>query len=73
ISHDCQLGDYVNIAPGAILAGEVNIEAGALVGMGVTVNLRVKVGAGARIGNGATVKSDVPEKGIVRAGTIWPA
>jgi acetyltransferase-like isoleucine patch superfamily enzyme len=40
--------------------------------MGATINLNVKIGAGARIGNGATVKSDVPEKGIVRAGSIWP-
>jgi acetyltransferase-like isoleucine patch superfamily enzyme len=40
--------------------------------MGVTLNLGVQVGAGARIGNGATVKADVPEKGLVRAGSIWP-
>ena len=72
LSHDCHLGDYVNISPGAILAGEVQVGSGALVGMGATVNLQVKIGAGARIGNGATVKADVPEKGIVRAGTIWP-
>ena len=40
--------------------------------MGVTVNLRVKIGDRARIGNSATVKQDVPENGIVHAGTIWP-
>jgi acetyltransferase-like isoleucine patch superfamily enzyme len=40
--------------------------------MGTTINLRVKVGARARIGNGATVKRDVPEGGIVRAGSVWP-
>lgn len=72
LSHDCTLGDYVNISPGAILAGEVQVGPGTLVGMGATVNLQVKIGAGARIGNGATVKADVPEKGIVRAGAIWP-
>jgi sugar O-acyltransferase (sialic acid O-acetyltransferase NeuD family) len=72
VSHDCVLGDYVNISPGAILAGEVQVGSGALVGMGATVNLQVKIGAGARIGNGATVKADVADKGIVRAGTIWP-
>ncbi len=72
ISHDCTLGNYVNISPGAILAGEVAVGDGALVGMGVTVNLRVEIGAGARVGNGATVISDVPANGVVRAGTIWP-
>ena len=72
ISHECQLGDFVNISPGAILAGQVKVGNGALIGMGATVNLQVQVGAGARIGNGATVKTDVPAGGIVRAGTIWP-
>jgi acetyltransferase EpsM len=72
LSHDCVLGDYVNISPGAILAGEVHVENGALVGMGVTVNLRAVIGAGARVGNGSTVKNDVPPGGVVRAGTVWP-
>ena len=72
VSHDCLLGDYTNLSPGAILAGEVQVGAGALVGMGATLNLRVRIGAGARIGNSAVVKTDVPEKGIVRAGASWP-
>jgi acetyltransferase-like isoleucine patch superfamily enzyme len=32
----------------------------------------VLVGKDARIGNGATIKADVPEGRIVRAGSIWP-
>ena len=72
VSHDCVLGDFVNISPGAILAGMVHVDNGALVGMGATVNLEVKIGTRARIGNGATVKSNVPINNIVRAGTIWP-
>jgi len=72
VSHDCKLGDYSNLSPGAILAGEVTVGTATLVGMGVTVNLRVNIGSHARIGNGATIKQDVPESGIVRAGTIWP-
>jgi sugar O-acyltransferase (sialic acid O-acetyltransferase NeuD family) len=72
LSHDCLLGDFVNISPGAILAGAVTIKERTLVGMGVTINLNVVVGAGARVGNSAVVKADVPENGIVRAGTIWP-
>ena len=72
VSHDCLLGDYANISPGAMLAGCVEVGASALVGMGVTVNLGVKIGPGARLGNGATIKKDVPERGVVRAGTVWP-
>jgi len=72
VSHDCELGEYVNLAPGAVLAGGVQVGARTLIGMNVTINLEVRIGSGARIGNGATVKSDVPENGVVRAGTIWP-
>jgi acetyltransferase EpsM len=72
VSHDCVLADYVNLAPGSILAGAVSVGEGTLIGMGVTVNLNVRIGAGARIGNSATVKGDVPDGGIVRAGAIWP-
>jgi acetyltransferase-like isoleucine patch superfamily enzyme len=32
----------------------------------------VKIGDRARIGNGATVKQDVPAGGIVHAGAVWP-
>lgn len=72
ISHDCMLKEYVNISPGAILAGAVTVNERTLIGMGVTVNLHVNIGAGARIGNSAVVKADVPDNGIVHAGTIWP-
>lgn len=72
VSHDCVLGDFVNISPGAILAGMVQIGDGALVGMGATINLEAKIGNQARIGNGATVKADLPMKHIVKAGATWP-
>jgi sugar O-acyltransferase (sialic acid O-acetyltransferase NeuD family) len=72
VSHDCQVEDYANIAPGALLAGGVSVGEGVLIGMGVTINLNVTIGAGARIGNSAVVKDDVPPEGIVRAGAVWP-
>lgn len=72
ISHDCTLGEYVNISPGAILAGAVRVGERALIGMGATINLGVSIGSGGRVGNSAVVKADVPENGIVRAGTVWP-
>jgi acetyltransferase-like isoleucine patch superfamily enzyme len=72
ISHDCVLDSYVNIAPGAILAGAVSIGEGTLVGMGVTINLNVEIGDNCRVGNSSTVKSDIPSGKIVRAGSVWP-
>jgi acetyltransferase EpsM len=72
VSHDCRIGDYANISPGALLAGGVSIGESTLVGMGVTINLNVTIGAEARIGNSAAIKSDVPGRGVVRAGSVWP-
>lgn len=72
VSHDCRLADYVNLSPGATLAGGVIIGEGSLVGMRATVNLNVRIGRHSLIGNGATVKADVPDGGVVPAGTIWP-
>lgn len=71
ISHDCEIGAYTHIAPGALLAGHVHVGERALVGMGVTTIIGLKIGAGARIGNGAVLLTDVPEKAIIPAGKIW--
>lgn len=73
VSHDCLVGSYVNIAPGALIAGGVEISDRSLVGMGVTINLEVRIGQDALIGNGATVKRDVPDGAVVRAGSVWPS
>ena len=72
VSHDCVLGKVVNLSPGAMLAGGVIVEDCVQVGMAATINLNLHIGKGARIGNGATVKADVPENGVVHAGEIWP-
>ena len=73
VSHDCEIGAYTHIAPGALLAGHVHVGAKALVGMGVTTTIGIKIGAGARVGNGAILLADVPERAIVPAGKVWTA
>ncbi len=72
VSHDCRLDDYANVSPGALLAGGVRIGKGSLIGMGVTINLGVTIGENARLGNSATIKTNVADNTIVRAGMIWP-
>ncbi len=72
VSHDCEVKEYANIAPGTLLAGGVTIGKGVMIGMGVTINLYVSVGDGAQIGNSAVIKRDVPERAIIRAGSVWP-
>lgn len=72
VSHDCRIGEYAHLTPGAILAGHVEVGVGALVGMGVTTTVGVKIGAWAKIGNSARILGDVPAHSIVQAGASWP-
>ncbi|HEX9018476.1 MAG TPA: NeuD/PglB/VioB family sugar acetyltransferase [Anaerolineaceae bacterium] len=72
IHHDCVIGQVVNLSPGATLAGNVRVENHAQIGMLATVNLKITVGEGAMLGNGCTVKADVPAGTRVWAGAIWP-
>lgn len=60
VDHDCALGDYVHIGPGAVLAGNVTVGEGAFVGAGAVVIQGVSVGAWATVGAGAVVIRDVP-------------
>jgi len=72
VSHDCVLGVCTNLSPGAMTAGDVIIEDFAQIGMNVTINIGVRVGRECRIGNGATIKKDIPPRTRVYAGTVWP-
>jgi sugar O-acyltransferase (sialic acid O-acetyltransferase NeuD family) len=71
ISHDCVIGEYTHIAPGALLAGHVHVGRRTLVGMGVTTAIGIRIGDGVRIGNGAIVLADVPDKMVIQAGRFW--
>jgi sugar O-acyltransferase (sialic acid O-acetyltransferase NeuD family) len=73
VSHDCEIGSFTHIAPGAMLAGHIHVGEKVLVGMGVTTTIGIKIGNGARIGNGAILLADVPERAIVPAGKVWAA
>ena len=45
VDHDCIIGDYAHIAPGAHLCGHVEVGEGALVGVGVGIAPMCKVPA----------------------------
>lgn len=60
VSHDCDVGDFVNLSPGANIAGNVRIGRGAWIGIGAVVNQgsddrKLEIGAGTMIGSGAVV------------------
>jgi sugar O-acyltransferase (sialic acid O-acetyltransferase NeuD family) len=65
VDHDCILGDFVHIAPNAVLCGGVEVGTGTLVGAGAVVIPRIKIGRWAVIGAGAVIRSDVPDGALV--------
>jgi len=64
VMHDCTIGDFVTLAPGARVNGNVEIGDGAYVGAGAVIKQGTpgrprRIGAGAVIGMGAVVTRDV--------------
>ena len=60
IAHDCDVGNFVTMAPLTSLGGYVTICEYANIGQGVIVHPRRTIGEGAMIGMNATVTKDVP-------------
>ncbi len=60
VEHDNVISSFANLAPGAKLAGWVNVGAGAKVYTGAIVGPTVNIGAGAIVGAGSVVLQDVP-------------
>lgn len=65
VDHDCRLGDFVHVAPGVRLAGNVTVGEGALLGIGSSVIPGLAVGAWATVGAGAAVVRPVPDGATV--------
>lgn len=59
VMHDVNIGDFVTVAPSAVILGNVTIGDGVYLGSNATVLPNVKVGDGAVIGAGAVVTKDV--------------
>lgn len=60
VEHDCWLGNYVNIGPGAVLAGRARIAEGAQIGANATVLPGIIVGLNSIVGAGSVVTKNVP-------------
>lgn len=59
VDHDCDVGEFTHIAPGAILGGDVQVGSSVLIGAGAVLLPGVKVGDGVVVGAGAVVTRDV--------------
>jgi acetyltransferase-like isoleucine patch superfamily enzyme len=60
------VGSFVNICPGAVLAGEVTVEDDVFIGANATViHGGITIGQGAIVGAGAVVIDNVPPGAVV--------
>jgi sugar O-acyltransferase (sialic acid O-acetyltransferase NeuD family) len=60
VHHDCRVGDFVTLAPGARLLGTVTVDDDCYVGAHAVVLPNLKIGRGGTVGAGAVVTRDVP-------------
>lgn len=61
IEHECIIGDYTHIAPGAVLCGNVIVGEGSFVGANAVIKEGIKIGKNAIIGAGTVVIRDVQD------------
>lgn len=61
IEHECVVGAFAHIAPGAVLCGNVKIGAGTFVGANAVIRQGIMVGNNAMIGAGAVVVKEVAD------------
>jgi len=60
VDHDCEVGDFAHISPGAALSGGIKIGARTHIGTGTSVIEAKTIGADAVIGAGSVVVTDIP-------------
>ena len=63
IAHDCVVGSYVHVAPGANVSGNVHLHDGCWIGAGAVINQgnlnkKLRIGDNTVVGSGAVVTSD---------------
>lgn len=61
IAHDCLIGDYVEISPGATLLGRAEVGNNVQVGAGSIILPDLKVGSNTIIGAGSVVTKSIPD------------
>lgn len=65
ITHDCKIGDFVEISPGVTLLGKSEVDSYSQIGSNATILPNVKIGKNVIIGAGSVVTKDVPDNCLV--------
>ncbi len=62
IEHECVVGDFAHVGPGAVLCGNVKIGEGTFVGANAVIKQGISIGKNAMIGAGAVVVKNVADQ-----------
>lgn len=65
ITHDCVIGDFVEISPSARVLGRATVDSYTQLGSNCTILPNVKIGKNVLVGAGAVVTKDVPNNCVV--------
>ena len=65
VDHDCEIGDFVHVAPHATVLGGVKVGEGSWIGAGSVIKQYITIGKNCMIGAGAVVLHDVPDEATV--------
>lgn len=61
IEHECEIGEFSHVGPGAVLCGNVKLGDHSFVGAGAVVKEGIKIGKNVMIGAGSVVVKDIPD------------
>lgn len=64
VDHDCEICDFVHIAPGVTLSGGVKVGNSSFIGAGATIIQYKSIGEKCIIGAGSVVTKDIKESGV---------
>lgn len=64
VDHDCKIDEFVHIAPGVTLSGEVHVQRFTLVGTGAAVIQGITIGEGCVIGAGSAIMRNCEPNGL---------
>ncbi|MFW2477364.1 MAG: acetyltransferase [Sediminibacterium sp.] len=61
IEHECVIGDFAHIGPGAVLTGNVHVGDYSFIGAAAVIKPGVKIGKNVIVGAGAVILNDLPD------------
>ena len=72
IEHECEVGNFSHLGPGAVLCGNVIVGDGSFIGANAVIRQGIRIGKNAMIGAGAVVIKDVPENSLITGNPGMP-